>query len=150
LARLHSKKHGKSGSRRPAAAKAPSWVKYAPEEVTDLVEKLSKEGLTEPRIGQLLRDQYGIPHVKLVTGKTLTQILVEKGRAPQYPRDLLDLIKRAVNMRQHLKNNSRDIHNRTKLSHVESKIRRLVKYYRGRRLPEGWAYDPEQAALLVK
>jgi len=150
LARLHSKKHGKSGSRKPANQTVPSWVRYSKEETADLVEKLAKEGVSEPMIGQTLRDQYGVPSVKLVTGKTIGQLLKEKNLAPKYPRDLLDLIKRAVNMRQHLKGNSRDVHNKTKLSHVESKIRRLVRYYRGNKLPEGWSYDPAQATLLVK
>jgi small subunit ribosomal protein S15 len=34
---------------------------------------------------------------------------------------------------------------------IESKIRRLVKYYtKNNVLPEGWRYDPKTAALLVK
>jgi small subunit ribosomal protein S15 len=34
---------------------------------------------------------------------------------------------------------------------VESKIHRLVKYYREKgKVPAGWAYDPETAALLIK
>lgn len=125
-------------------------MRYSKEEVLDLIEKLHKEGVSEPLIGQQLRDQYGVPSTKLVTGQTISQVLKSKNLAPKYPRDLIDLIKRAVNMRDHLKGNSRDTHNRTKLTHVESKIRRLVRYYQGKKLPKGWAYDPEQAALLVK
>ncbi|TMS41309.1 MAG: 30S ribosomal protein S15, partial [Methanobacterium sp.] len=34
---------------------------------------------------------------------------------------------------------------------VESRIRRLVSYYRNEGvLPEDWRYEPNQAALLVK
>ena len=54
-------------------------------------------------------------------------------------------------MREHLRTNRSDRHNRTKLIHVESKIGRLVKYYtRNGRLPADWKYDPETAQLLVK
>lgn len=150
MARLHSGKHGRSGSVKPTGQRAPNWVRQSKEETLDLVEKLYKEGVPEPRIGLMLRDQYGIPSVKAVTGLTMSQILKEKGIAPKYPRDLIDLIKRAVGMRAHIKNNPRDTHNRTKLIHVESKIRRLVRYYQGKKLPAKWAYSPEQAALLVK
>ncbi|MEM5781969.1 MAG: 30S ribosomal protein S15, partial [Candidatus Aenigmatarchaeota archaeon] len=34
---------------------------------------------------------------------------------------------------------------------LESKIRRLIKYYvREKRLPEGFTYDPEKAKLLIE
>ncbi|MGB9577440.1 MAG: 30S ribosomal protein S15 [Candidatus Norongarragalinales archaeon] len=115
-----------------------------------MVEKYAKEGKSEAAIGQALRDEHGIPSVKLVTGKTITQLLKEKGLAGKYPSDLLDLIRRAVSMRKHLKDNPRDKSNKQKLIHVESKIKRLVRYYRGKKLPKNWVYDPETAALIVK
>ena len=62
----------------------------------------------------------------------------------------MNLIKKAVRMQEHLKTR-RDIHNQVKLRHVESKIGRLVKYYAAKkRIPAGWRYDAEKAALLVK
>ena len=150
MARLHSGKRGRSGSRKPSAKNAPAWVPVSKDEVVSLVEKYAKEGKTEAAIGQTLRDQHGIPSAKLVTGKTVSQILKEKGLAGKYPSDLLDLIRRAVAMRKHLKINTRDQSNRQKLIHVESKIKRLVRYYRGKKLPKDWSYDPETAALIVK
>jgi len=62
----------------------------------------------------------------------------------------MDLIKRAVGLHKHLKTNGTDIHNKSILRRTESKVKRLVKYYRGKKLPANWKYDPEQAALLVK
>jgi small subunit ribosomal protein S15 len=54
-------------------------------------------------------------------------------------------------MKKHLKAHKGDVHNKTKLIHVESKIKRLVKYYREvGMLPKKWKYEPEQAALLVR
>lgn len=151
MARMHSKKRGKSGSKRPGVKVAPQWVEYAPHEVEELVIKMGKEGKGPTEIGMILRDVYGIPSVQVICGKSISTILKEGGIKLAYPEDLLNLIKRAVNMRQHLRKNRSDKHNRTKLIHVESKIWRLVKYYRkSGRLPADWKYDPETAQLLVK
>jgi len=150
MARMHSRKKGKSKSRKHVGKMAPSWVKQSKEEVAGLVVKLAKEGTPAARIGLELRDQHGIPSVKSVTGKTISQILSEKKLAPDYPDDLMALIRRAVGLRKHLKSNTRDTANREKLGHIESKIKRLVVYYRGKKLPQKWKYDPEEAALLVK
>ena len=151
MARLHSKKRGKSGSKKPAVKSVPEWVEYSAHEAEEFVVKMGKEGQGPAAIGMALRDTYGIPSVQNLCGKSITQILVEGGVKMTYPEDLLNLIKRAVNMRNHLHTNRSDKHNRTKLIHVESKIGRLVKYYtKSGRLPADWKYDPETAALLVK
>ena len=63
----------------------------------------------------------------------------------------MDLIRRVVNIIDHLKENPKDLHGKRGLTIIESKIRRLGKYYlREGQLPEGWRYDPTEAALLVK
>ena len=151
MARMHSKKGGKSGSKRPAVKVTPEWVEYSAHEVEDLIVKMGKENKRATEIGQILRDTYGVPSVQNLCGKPLSVILEENGVKQEYPEDLLNLIKRAVNMRDHLRTNRSDKHNRTKLIHVESKIGRLVKYYtKSGRLPADWVYDPTTAALLVK
>jgi small subunit ribosomal protein S15 len=151
MAKLHSKKKGKSGSKKPATKVVPDWVEYSAHEVEDIIVKLGKEGKGPAEIGMILRDVYGVPSVKILCGKSLTEILQENGIKIEYPEDLLNLIKKAVNMREHLQENRSDKHNRTKLIHVESKIWRLVKYYRRvGKLPANWKYDPETAVLLVK
>lgn len=151
MARMHSKKHGRSGSERPPAKTVPDWVEYSAQEVEETILRLGKEGAMPALIGQTLRDQYGVPSVRNLTGKTLMEILKEGGAKMDYPPDLLALIKRAVGVRRHLKDNRADTHNRVKLGHIESKIRRLVRFYTTNgTLPKGWKYDPETAALLVK
>lgn len=151
MAHMHSKKRGKSSSERPVARSVPQWVEYSPQEVEELVLKIAKEGNSSAAIGAVLRDTYGVPSVRNVTGKRVQQILAAHGVVPEYPDDLLKLIKRAVSVRGHLKENKRDVRNGVKLVHVESKIKRLVDYYRREgRLPARWSYDPETAALLVK
>ena len=151
MARMHSKKRGKSGSKRPAIKVSPEWTEYAPHEVEEIVAKFGKDGKAPTEIGMIMRDSYGIASVQTLCGKPISAILTSNGVKLEYPEDLLNLIKRAVNMRNHLRTNRSDRHNRTKLIHVESKIGRLVKYYtKNGKLPADWKYDPETAALLVK
>ncbi|MEW5996324.1 MAG: 30S ribosomal protein S15 [Candidatus Micrarchaeota archaeon] len=151
MAKLHSRKKGKSGSRRPKAPMKPDWVVYNAEEIKETIRKLSREGVSATRIGLILRDEYGVPLAKPYLGRTVGQFLEEEKLSPKFPDDLLSLIKKAVGMRGHLRTNKADLHNKVKLAHVESKIHRLVKYYRAKgKIPAGWAYDPETAALLIK
>ncbi len=150
LARMHSRKKGKSGSRRPASKTAPSWAQADKQEVSELVLKMAREGFDEAAIGRMLRDGHGVPSVRNLTGKTVTQILEENALLKGFPRDLLDLIRKAVRVRKHLRAGKQDKYNATMLRRTESKIKRLVKYYRGKKLPADWKYEPEQAALLVK
>ena len=129
----------------------PEWVEYSTEEIEELILKLTKEGNSTSKIGIILRDQYGIPDVKLITGQKITKILEKHGQGLEYPEDLMNLIRRAVNIREHLEETPKDLHTRRGLRIIESKIRRLVRYYTNEGvLPEGWRYDPRSAALLVK
>ena len=151
MARMHARKRGKSGSKKPPHRKKPEWVKAKPEEVEELVIKLAKEGKRPSEIGVILRDEYGIPDVKAITGKKLVQILKEHNLAPKFPQDLMDLMKKAVGLRKHLEKHRKDIHNRRALQLIEAKIKRLVNYYKEKgELPKDWYYNPEQAAILVK
>ena len=129
----------------------PGWVDYSTEEIEEIILKLRKEGKSASVIGVILRDQYGIPDVKSVTGMKITHILEKHGQTEEYPEDLMNLIRKAVNIREHLKENPKDLHTKRGLQLVESRIRRLVNYYTNEGvLPEGWRYEPKQAALLVK
>lgn len=149
MARMYARKKGKSGSKKPLTK--ATWVEYSAEEVEQLVLKLAKEGYSSAMIGLILRDQYGIPSVRDVTGKKITKILAEHGLAPKIPEDLFNLLKRAVNLRKHLEVHRKDKHSRRGLELIESKIRRLAKYYiRKGKLPKDWKYDPEKAKIWVQ
>jgi small subunit ribosomal protein S15 len=149
MARMHSRKKGKSGSRRPTAK--AKWVEYKDNEVEMLVIKLRKEGMEIPKIGLILRDQYGIPSVKQATNKTITKILEENNLLMKIPEDLLSLLRKAVNLREHMGKNKKDYTSKHGLELLESKIRRLIKYYvKNRKLPAGFKYEPERAKLLVE
>ena len=149
MAKMHSRKKGRAGSKKPSTT--AKWVEYNDKEVERLVLKLHKDGLNTSGIGRALRDQYGIPSVKNITKKTITQILEENDLLPKLPEDLFNLLKRAVDLRDHLAKNRKDYTSKHGLQLLESKIRRLIKYYvREHRLPKDFAYEPERAKLLVE
>jgi len=127
------------------------WVSYSSEEVERLVVKLAKDGLQPAQVGLVLRDQYGIPSVKAASKKALTQILAENQLLPSIPQDLFNLLKKAVRLHAHLERNKRDAHSVHGLELMESKVRRLVKYYRNTgKLPSDWNYNADRAKLIVE
>ena len=151
MARMHARKRGRSGSKRPVRKEVPEWVQYTPEQVEELVVELAKKGYQSAQIGLILRDTYGIPDVKLITGKKISKIMKEHGLYPKVPEDLLNLMRRAVNLRKHLEQHPKDLHSKRGLQLIESKIRRLVKYYKSRGvLPADWRYTPETARFFVE
>ena len=149
MARMYTRKKGRSGSTRPVSKRPPSWCKYTPEEVESLVVKLAKEEGTPPsRIGAILRDRYGIPLVKPITGKKMGKILEEAGLKPELPEDLQRLMMKAARLKRHLEKNKKDYHNKRALALIESKIHNLSKYYkRVGVLPEDWKYKTAVAAV---
>jgi small subunit ribosomal protein S15 len=148
---LHSKRKGKSGTKRPKSNAAPEWTAMKKADMGEAILKMAREGVPPARIGLVMRDQHGIPNLRAQLGMTLKEFLKKEKVAAEYPEDLLNLIRKAVRMSGHIKASKNDVHNQVKLVHVESKIQRLVKYYSSRgMLPTGWRYDREKASLLVK
>jgi len=151
MSRIHSRRKGISGSRKPMVKESPKWVQQSPEEIEELVMKLAGEGMTTAKVGLVLRDQYAVPNVRLVTGKTIREICVKRGMKFELPEDLQSLMKRAVQLSGHTKANPKDLHNARGLQLVESKIRRLVKYYKREGvIPVSWNYSLDTAALQVE
>lgn len=145
---MPKKEKGKSHSTRPISKRPPSWCKYQPEEVEALVIKLAREGHPPSRIGTILRDQYGIPLVKPITGKSITKILEEAGLKPSIPEDLENLIRKATRLLTHLEKHRKDLHNKRALQLVEAKIHRLSEYYKQKGvLPPEWKYEPKVASI---
>jgi len=149
MARMHSRKKGKSKSKRPLR-NVPEWIVYSPDEVVELVLKIAKDENPPSKIGLILRDQYGIPSVKNITKKGISQILKENKISTELPEDLQNLVRKAVNLRKHLDQHKKDVHNKRGLVLIESKIHRLTKYYkREGKIPLEWIYEPEKAKLKV-
>ncbi|MCX8190319.1 MAG: 30S ribosomal protein S15 [Candidatus Diapherotrites archaeon] len=127
------------------------WVEYKPEEIEDIIYKLYHEGKKKSDIGAIMRDQYGIPNVKEITGKTVSEILIERGVKEEVPEDLMSLIKKSVKLLEHMEKHKKDFKAKRGYEVTTSKIRRLVGYYKEKgTLPENWEYTPEKAKLLVK
>ncbi len=151
MARMHIRRKGKSCSKHPLVTENPEWVPLSATEIEDLIVKMAKDGITSAKIGLNLRDQYGVPNVKLATGKTVTDIMKEKGLMSALPEDLSNLMRRAIALNVHLKNNRGDISNKRGLQLIEAKIRRLERYYKKNGvLPADWKYSLSTAELMLK
>ena len=151
MSRLHSSKRGRSGSKIPVRDGIPQWALYKGKEAEQKLLELIKQGNSMSRAGILLRDMYGVPRIKTVTGKKMLKILRENNLEPKIPEDLLALMKKAVNLNNHLKKNPKDLANLRGLHLIESKIMRLVRYYKKTgKLPANWKYSIEAAELLTK
>ncbi len=151
MSRIHSGRKGKSGSHRPYPLTKPEWVSVSSEEVVAQAVQLAKTGVPAAQVGQNLRDSFGVPSVRAITGKRLVPLLAENGLRPDIPDDLQALLKRVVHLQRHLQTHPKDLANRRGLSLMESRIRRLARYYRQRRrIPENWRYSAAGAALQVE
>lgn len=147
-ARLYTSKRGKSGSTRPISKKTPTWCKYTAEEVEALVLKLAREGNSPSIIGVMLRDRYAVPLVKSVTGKNVDEILRAGQQEGTLPEDLSALLKKAGALKRHLEKNRKDSVNKRSLAMIESKIHRLVKYYRPKgKIRQDWEYKHVVASV---
>ncbi|MGB0652834.1 MAG: 30S ribosomal protein S15 [Thermoplasmatota archaeon] len=150
MARMHARRRGKSGSTRPVTDGTPEWVAILPREVETKVVELAREGVQPAVIGIRLRDSFGVPSIKQLTGKSISTIIEEAGLSPNVPQDLKNLINRAINLNEHLQSNRKDIHNRRGLELIEARIRRLAKYYKDTgALAADWKYTRQGARLLV-
>ena len=80
-----------------------------------------------------------------------TDVMKKGNMYPDFPEDLMSLFKRAVFLREHLDSNKKDKKAIKGLEHMESKIRRLVKYYsREGKVPANFQYNPEQVKLIIQ
>jgi len=150
MARIHSRKKGKSGSTRPPRLEKPVWVERSGKEVENDVVKLAKKGHSKSMIGTILRDSHGVPLVKVITGKRISVILEENDIESPLPEDLSNLVKKALNVRNHLEDNHKDLEGKKGLQRTESKIYRLIKYYKKKNvLAQDFKYDPEKIRTLV-
>jgi small subunit ribosomal protein S15 len=151
MSRIHSGHKGRAGSHRPYPLTKPEWVTTPQDEIVAQAVQLSKTGLSSAQVGMTLRDSAGIPSSRSVTGKRLAVLLKEAGVSPEIPDDLQALLKRVVHLQRHLETHPKDLSNQRGLSLMESRIRRLARYYRQRkRIPDTWRYTAAAAALQVE
>ncbi|MEM0117617.1 MAG: 30S ribosomal protein S15 [Conexivisphaerales archaeon] len=148
MARIHSHRHGKSHSSRPPSIISTQWINQNPEAIESTIVKLAKEGYPPSVIGVKLRDEYGVPLVKKLINKSITQVLREAKVEPSVPEDLQNLLNKARRLQAHLKVHKADRKNVHSLELLEAKIHRLSKYYKKNGvLPENWKYSSVVAQL---
>ncbi len=152
MAKLHSKKRGKAKSRKPIITDTTEIEKNIDKkEIENLIVEYAKKGVSPALIGEKLKNEHKVPYVKLLFKKGIVEILEDNNIKTNIPYDLLDLMKKSVNIQKHLDKNKQDVSNRIKLEKIKAKIWRLTKYYRNTgSLPEKWKYNPATAELLVR
>ncbi|MDP6642047.1 MAG: 30S ribosomal protein S15 [Candidatus Nanoarchaeia archaeon] len=142
MARMYSRKKGKSGSKNPIKKAKSSWIDFSSKEIEQLIIKLAKAGNTPSKIGLMLRDSYGVPSVQNVANKKILKILRENKLNPEVPEDLNSLIKRESIIMKHLEINKKDMVSKRGFQLTSSKIRRLMKYYKKEGILENdWTYE---------
>ena len=152
MARMHSGGKGRSGSSRPFVESPPEWSETDKKTIEELILKYAGEGHSTSEIGIVLRDQHAIPDVKLAMGERISTILSRNEMTPQYPEDMMNLMRQAQRIIDHLEaGNRKDIHNRRQLELTESRLRRLAKYYKeSGRISSDWTYKRDQLRLMVE
>jgi small subunit ribosomal protein S15 len=116
MARMHSKKHGKSKSKKPVAEGLEKQAVDSAK-IEALIQEMAKKGMEPAMIGQKLKEEHGVLYIKHSMGKSLTEIMQSKGITPQIPYDLTDLMKKAVSINYHLGSNKHDTSNRIMEAH---------------------------------
>jgi small subunit ribosomal protein S15 len=151
---MHTRRRGSSGSDKPTADDPPEWSDIDADAIEERVVELAEQGYDPSQIGAKLRDEgvqgTPIPDVKAATDKKVGGILDEHDASPDVPEDLRNLLARAVRLRDHMDANPTDHQNKRALQNTESKIRRLIDYYRGDELDEDFAYSYEVAVELTE
>jgi len=151
MARMYSSRKGVSGSSKPHVTEAPAWSNTDVAAIEGLIHDYHKAGHSTAEIGALLRDRHAVPNARLVLGRRITAVLAEAGSTGTYPEDMMNLMRRAVGLIDHMGSNHKDLHNRRALELTEAKIRRLASYYVGEgRLPSDWRYKRDQLRLMVE
>lgn len=142
-------------SRPESKAKAkkglPKWAGLEQDELESTIVKIARDGKSSAAIGLILRDQYAVPSVRAASGKTISQIIQAAGVTPEVPEDVMSLMRRAVSLRQHLKEHRKDHQNARGLQLIESRIRRLAYYYKKKgKLPPDWKYSGAHARITAE
>ncbi|ELY60205.1 30S ribosomal protein S15P [Natronococcus amylolyticus DSM 10524] len=154
MARMHTRRRGSSGSDKPTADEPPEWSDVDADDIEARVVELAEQGHDPSQIGIKLRDEgvtgTPVPDVKLATGKKVTEILEENDAKADLPEDLRSLMQRAVRLREHIQQNPQDYQNKRALQNTESKVRRLVHYYRGDELEADFQYSYDVAVELLE
>jgi len=150
MGRLHSYGKGISASTAPYRRTPPHWLDLSAEKCVQLICDYARKGVRPSQIGALLRDRHSVGKVQHTTGNKVQRVLRANGLAPAIPEDLYFLIKKATNVRKHLERSGHDVDAKYRLILTESRIHRLARYYKLRRiLAPNWKYSAQTASALT-
>jgi len=103
----------------------PVWLKYTEKEVIDIILKLAEKGLTTEKIGLTLRDQYGIPKVKIYNLK-ISKVLKKKEKFEEPTnKNLKEKLEKIIN---HYKKNKQDKKAELSLIITKAKLKKREDY----------------------
>ena len=103
--------------------KKPTWLKNTKEEVVAIVKKLAEKDITSEKIGLILRDQYGIPRVRLY-GIKMKEAMEDKFQEPT----TLNLDKKLKKIIDHFKKNKQDKKSERALVITKAKLKKRTDY----------------------
>lgn len=150
---MHTRRRGQSGSDKPLTDEPPEWSHADPTAIEARIVELANQGYSPSEIGIKLRDEgvqgTPVPNIKLATGKKLTRILEENDVAADLPEDLRSVMKKAVRIREHVNTHPNDTSNKRALQNTEAKVRRLISYYSGDKIPEDFTYSYQNAKEVL-
>ena len=106
-------------------AQKTDWVKIKPEEVEKLVIELGKQNIPPEKIGLILRDQHGIPKVK-VFNKRIKKILKEANlwKDSEYE----NTVKKLETLKKHLEKNKHDYKAKCFIMKYTARLNKLKKF----------------------
>jgi len=101
----------------------PSWLKLTEKEVIDLILKIAEKEPSAEKIGLILRDQYGVPDVKIY-GLKISKVLGNKFIEPTS----INLAKKLENVISHYKKNKQDKKAERSLIITKAKLKKIIDY----------------------
>jgi len=102
-----------------------SLMKIKSADVEKLVVELAKKNTPSEKIGLILRDQHGIPKVKLITKKKIQQILKENNLNTNSEYE--NVSKKINNLRKHVEKNTHDYTAKRKIVQKTSNLRKIKR-----------------------
>ena len=104
----------------------PVWLKFTKQEVEAIILKLGNKNMSAEKIGLVLRDQYGIPNVKLYNIR-IKEILEKKDlfKEPTVS-NLEEKLEKIIN---HYKKNKQDKNAERSLIITKAKLKKSKEYH---------------------
>ena len=98
------------------------WVKLSPKDIEKKVIELAKQGNSPEKIGLILRDQHGVPKLKLFNLKV--KKILEKENLWQNPEEK-NITNKIDKLKKHFEKNKHDYYAKRSIVKNVSKIRKI-------------------------